>query len=108
MLPNIPQLKLGDILRYHPSDILLLSNHTSTTISLYSKFNSRWEKILWLLQKNRLKYLFVHKVVPENTKKKTSQPAKSKLFVNTAKYLKDNQHNGHRLFFSKICLYICP
>ena len=45
------------------------------------------------------KYLFVHKVVPENTKKKTSQPAKSKLFVNTAKHLKDNQHNSHRLFF---------
>ena len=53
------------------------------------------------------KYLFVHKVVPENTKKKTSQAAKSKLFVNTAKYLKDNQHNSH-YFFSKICLYICP
>ena len=59
MLPNIPQLKLGDILRYHPSDILLLSNHTSTTISLYSKFNSRWENILWLLQKNRNICLFI-------------------------------------------------
>ena len=106
MLPNIPQLKLGDILRYHPSDILLLSNHTSTTISLYSKFNSRWEKILWLLQKNRLKYLFVHKVVPENTKKKTSQPAKSKLFVNTAKYLKDNQHNSHYFFQKYACIFV--
>ena len=59
MLPNIPQLKLGDILRYHPSDILLLSNHTSTTISLYSIFNSRWENILWLLQKNRNICLFI-------------------------------------------------
>ena len=59
MLPNIPQLKLGDILRYHPSDILLLSNHTSTTTSLYSKFNSRWENVLWLLQKNRNICLFI-------------------------------------------------
>ena len=52
------------------------------------------------------KYLFVHKVVPENTKKKTSQPAKSKLFVNTAKYLKDNQHDSHYLFQKYACIFV--
>ena len=52
------------------------------------------------------KYLFVHKVVPENTKKKTSQPAKSKLFVNTAKYLKDNQHNSHYFFQKYACIFV--
>ena len=52
------------------------------------------------------KYLFVHKVVPENTKKKTSQPAKSKLFVTTAKYLKDNQHNSHYFFQKYACIFV--
>ena len=28
------------------------------------------------------KYFFVHKVIPENTQKKTSRAANSKLFVN--------------------------
>lgn len=48
-------------------------------------------------------YLFVHKVEPENTQKKKSHTANSKLFVKTfctfvAKYLKEN----------KICSYIFP
>ena len=41
------------------------------------------------------KYLFVHKVVPGNTQKKTSHAANSKLFIkiffmHIAKYVKDN------------------
>ena len=51
--------KTWGYLKISPSDILLLSNHTFTTISLYSKFNSRWENILWLLQKNRNICLFI-------------------------------------------------
>lgn len=44
-------------------------------------------------------YLFVHKVEPENTQKKKSHTANSKLFVKTfctfvAKYLKENKDDS--------------
>ena len=54
------------------------------------------------------KYLFVHKVIPENIQKKTSHAANSKLFINIffmhiAKYVKDNKP-----YLVKRCMYICP
>ena len=67
MLTNISQLKLGDIRRYHPSDTPQFSN---LTISFCLKFNSRWERVSLLVTEEG-KYLFVHKVQPENTQKKT-------------------------------------
>lgn len=56
-------------------------------------------------------YLFVHKVEPENTQKKKSHTANSKLFVKTfctfvAKYLKENKDDS--LSCAKICSYIFP
>lgn len=54
------------------------------------------------------KYLFVLKVVSENTQKETSHAANSKLFINIffmhiAKYVKDNKP-----YLVKRCMYICP
>ena len=53
------------------------------------------------------KYLFVHKVILENTQKETSRAANSKLFINIffmhiAKYVKDNNP-----YLVKRCMYIC-
>ena len=52
-------LKLGDIREYHSSDIPQSLNVTSTTISLRFKFNSRRERVLWLIQKKGNLFLFI-------------------------------------------------
>ena len=77
---NLPQLKLGDIREYHPSDIPQFSNLTSTTISLLLKLWEKVRKRFVVLTEEGRYFLFV-KFVPENTKK-TSQASYSKLFVN--------------------------
>ena len=63
-------------------------------------------------------YLFVHKVEPENTQKKKSHTANSKLFVKSfctfvAKYLKENKDDSlclalkyARIFFLWRCLFL--
>ena len=57
-----------------------------------------------------VKYLFVHKVVLENTRKEIFCTANSKLFVkiffmHVVKYMKDNKHN--RLHFVKnVLMYL--
>ena len=80
MWSNIPQLTLGDIREYHPSDITQFSKLPSVTISLLKKFISRWESVLWLLQKKGDIFLFI-KFVSENTQKHTSHASFSQLFV---------------------------
>ena len=77
---NISQLQLGDIAECHPSDIPQFSNLTSTKISLRFKFNLRWERVLWLLQKKEI--LFCSLTRAREHSKKTSHAALSKLFLN--------------------------
>ena len=52
-LPNTPRLKPGYLREYHPNDIPQLSNLTFTVISLRFTFDSRWERVLWLLPTER-------------------------------------------------------
>ena len=56
---NFPQLKLGDSQEFHPSDIPQLSHPTSATLRPCFKFNWRWERVLWSLQKRGNLFLFI-------------------------------------------------
>lgn len=56
---NVSQLKLGDIREYHRGDTPQLSNLTFTATSLRFKLNSRWKRVLWLLQEKGNLYLFI-------------------------------------------------
>ena len=78
-LTNITYLKLGDIQGYHPSNTPQLSNLKSTAISLRLKFNSRWKSVFCLLDER--KYFFFHKIIPENTRKRTSHAEKKQFSI---------------------------
>ena len=57
-----------------------------------------------------VKYLFVHKVVLENTRKEIFCTANSKLFVkiffmHVVKYMKDNEHNSLH-FVKNVLMYL--
>ena len=61
MWSNIPQLKLGDIREYHPSDITQFSKLPSVTISLLSKIHFKMRKRFVVVTEEG-RYFFVHKV----------------------------------------------
>ena len=62
--PNTPPTaKTGRYPRMSPKWYSSISNLTSTKISLCLQSNSRWESVLWFLQKRG--NFFLHKVVPE-------------------------------------------
>ena len=80
MWSNIPQLTLGDIREYHPSDITQFSKLPSVTISLLSKIHFKMRKRFVVVTKEG-RYFFVHKVCIREHSKNTSHASFSQLFV---------------------------
>lgn len=102
---NILQQKLGDIRGYHPSDIPHFSNHTSTEISL----NSRWENGFWLLQKKgNILFMKSHQRTPKSKHFKSHKVSCSYIFFRARCKIIEGQLSQESLFCAKIWLYICP
>ena len=107
--PNSSPLKLEDNWGYHPSDIPRLSNLMSTMIILCLKYNSRWESILWLLQKGGIFVCPLSCTGKNKNQKKTFHATNSKLFINNSfTYCKILGKTQKPLSCAKLCLYICP
>ena len=108
--PNSSPLKLEDNWGYHPSDIPQLSNLMSTMIILYLKYNSRWESILWLLQKGGIFVCSLSCTGKNKNQKKTFHATNIKLFINIflpiVKYLE--KHKSLYLVQNYACIFALP
>ena len=107
MWSNIPQLTLGDIREYHPSDITQLSKLPSVTISLLSKIHFKMRKRFVVVTEEG-RYFFVHKVcIREHSKAHISRFIQSavrlQFFTLVGKYLKDNKHSSLYLGTDNVC-----
>ena len=82
-------------------DIPQFSNLTSTTTILLFKFNLRWQRVLWLLQKRGNPFLFIQSY-QRTLKRKHPElqwAVRKILFTRFEKYLKDIKHNS--LYFAR-------
>ena len=93
---NIPQLKLGDILRSHPRDIPQYEIEMfPTTAALRLKFNSIWENIWWFSSRREI-FVCSYSRARENWKENTPCSKHYQnifFFTHVAKYLKDRKRN---------------